>query len=463
VGRVREPHGTRRSPQLPQLDVEAAAARRQAMRRMRTVTVVMSLALTLGAATVLGLVVTQDGRAAQSGPRWTRQFGTAAGDGAGAVALGQDGAVVVVGATDGTLPGQESAGGRDAFVRVYDRAGAEVWTRQFGTGGLDTATAVAVDRTGHIYVVGATDGALPGQTAAGAPDMLADSLDGFVRKYDPTGGELWTRQLGTTNGDVVSAAAVDVLGNLYISGHTADTWPGQARVGGFWDAFLRKYDPDGTELWTRQFGTDGTDSAAGIAIDPTGQVIVVGAANRDTYVRVLDGDGTERWTRQVRGQANDGLGVAVDGDSNIYVVGTTWYVLPSQDAAGQGSAFLRKYNPTGVELWTRQFGTDDTIARKVALDSQRNIYVVGSTQGTIPGQTSTGAFDAFLRKHDPAGQELWTRQFGTDGIDQARSLVLAGDATVYVVGETAGVLPRQAAAGEVDAFLRMYDHDGVTD
>src|SRR5947208_3011308 len=56
------------------------------------------------------------------------------------------------------------------------------WTRQFGTAADDGAFGVAVDATGNAYVVGLTNGAFAGQTSAGFRDA-------FVRKYDPDGTE----------------------------------------------------------------------------------------------------------------------------------------------------------------------------------------------------------------------------------------------------------------------------------
>ena len=49
---------------------------------------------------------------------WTRQFGSASGEYAYSVGVGSDGRVLVAGSTNGTLPGQASAGSYDAFVRV---------------------------------------------------------------------------------------------------------------------------------------------------------------------------------------------------------------------------------------------------------------------------------------------------------------------------------------------------------
>src|SRR5437762_3541924 len=128
------------------------------------------------------------------------------------------------------------------------------WLRQFGsdfTGsgqGLDPARAVAAD--GNVYVVGDLPHALPGQTSAGG-------VDAYVRKYDAAGAELWTRQFGTAVNDFPGGLAADASG-VYVAGSTHGTLPGQTSAGDE-DAFVRKYDAAGTELWTRQFGTDSTD------------------------------------------------------------------------------------------------------------------------------------------------------------------------------------------------------------
>src|SRR5205823_600611 len=62
----------------------------------------------------------------------------------------------------------------------------------------------------------------------------------------------------------------------------------------------------------------------------------------------------------------------------------------------------------GAELWTRQFGTAvNDFPGGLAADAS-GVYVAGSTHGTLPGQTSAGDEDAFVRKYDAAGTELWT-------------------------------------------------------
>jgi len=82
--------------------------------------------------------------------------------------------VYVVGSSDGALPGKISTGASDAFIRKYDPNGNELWTRQFGSASYDAVIGMALDASG-IYVSGTTDGALSGQTSAGSVSILAAS------------------------------------------------------------------------------------------------------------------------------------------------------------------------------------------------------------------------------------------------------------------------------------------------
>ncbi|WP_414395345.1 SBBP repeat-containing protein [Synechococcus sp. O70.2] len=54
----------------------------------------------------------------------------------------------------------------------------------------------------------------------------------------------------------------------------------------------------------------------------------------------------------------------------------------------------------GSTEWIRQFGTPaDEGAESVAVDGQGNVWVAGSTGGALPGPSSAGGRDVFVLKY----------------------------------------------------------------
>ena len=384
---------------------------------------------------------------------WLLQFGTAVGDSAWDVRADEDGNVYVAGETGAAFPGQAFAGGLlDAFVRKYDAEGHELWTRQFGTAGNDRAFAIFTFGA-HVYVGGLTNGAFAGQVNTGGADA-------FLRKFDANGNEQWTRQFGTARFDEVEGIFVDVTG-VYVSGDVFGALPGQTHAGMF-DVFVRKYDFDGNELWTHQFGSAGADFARRISGDNSG-IYVAGQVDgqlpgqthfgtRDAFVRKYAPDGSEVWTRQFgTGAVDNATGVATHRTA-LYVLGSTFAALPGQTHAGLSDAFVRKYGADGTELWTRQFGTtENDIARAVSV-RDGVVHVSGVTRGALPGQFNEGERDVFIRAYTSTGHELWTRQFGSVLLDDNWGLS-DGPSGLYVAGIAGGALPGLESQGAADAFI----------
>jgi hypothetical protein len=287
-----------------------------------------------------------------------------------------------------------------------------------------------------------TDAALPGQKNAGKHDA-------FVRKYDPSGNALWSRQFGTPEDDGALGVAASDNG-LYVVGYTLGALPGQTSAGGG-DSFVRKYDPDGRELWTRQFGSTASDLSGAVAVDGSG-IYVVGitegaltgqrhAGKRDAFVRKYDISGKELWTRQFgTPETDEGYGASADGNT-VYVAGYTWGALPGQtkaSAPGEDEAFVRKYDARGNELWTRQFGGSEGAGATHVVADALGCYLAGVVNGTLPGQTGVGGItEVFVRHYDPGGKDLRTRQFGIADVNLAQGIALDSK-SLYVIASTYG-------------------------
>lgn len=389
---------------------------------------------------------------------WTQVFGTSpSADVAYAVSADPSG-VYVAGVVAGVLPGQVGAGGpADAFLRKYSHDGSILWTQQFGASASDTARAVhAVN--GAVYVGGITLNAAAGR------------VDGFLRKHDAASGNvIWSRVLALGDVTSVRALSADASG-IYLAGAVLIEGPTANDV----DALVRKYDHEGTILWTRRFeGTPdlaGGMDATGIAAHASGVYVsgLTGATvgptrvgGVDAYVRKYDAEGTEVWTRQFGTTVQDqAQGVAVD-DSGVYVTGYTGGAFPGFTDAGTVDGFIRKYDHDGNESWTQQFGVPaaSTEALGVAVDAT-GVYATGLLSPNF----------GFARKFNRDGAAQWSQSL-TVGI--ARGISVAAGA-VYVAGNTvdsgdafltrisqAGNQPPTADAGE-DQVLEATSPDGAS-
>jgi hypothetical protein len=275
---------------------------------------------------------------------WTRQFGTSHSDLLHGITTDADGNVYASGYTFGALDGT-NAGNGDAFIRSYDGNGTHRWTRQFGSSNSDIAHGVATDADGNVYATGYSAGALEDTNAGGA--------DAFIISYDGTGTHRWTRQFGTSDTELALGITTDANGNVYATGYTDGALEG-ASAGGT-DAFVRTYDSDGTLRWTRQFGTSSGEIARGITSDSKGNVYATGethgalegsnAGDSDAFIRSYDSDGTLRWTRQFGTSSSDYPSVVTsDAIGDVYTAGYTFGALAGTNA-GSLDAFIRKYSP----------------------------------------------------------------------------------------------------------------------
>ena len=339
----------------------------------------------------------------------------------------------------------------------------DLWVRQFATSYAEDAFGVTIDDVGSIYVVGRTGGVLRGQTRGGG------SSDAYVVKFDRGGNELWVRQFGGVGADSALAGAVDTFGNLYVVGQSPGDLPGRLSVGGVSGAFVRKYSGYGDELWSRQFGTQVSAIANGVAVEAAGNVYVAGQVEgalpgqphfgyNDAFVRAYDSSGKELWTRQFGAEGGDfALDVAVDQEGGLYVVGWSSRDVPrpGRPSAVEMIAFARKYDREGINIWDVRFGGSSFArANSAGVDEAGNLCVSGWIRGALPGQAQVGETDPFVRKYDRDGIEVWTRQFGTDDEDRAEAIDVDGDGNLYVVGWTLGRFPGQAGLGEQDIFAR---------
>lgn len=401
-----------------------------------------------------GFMLNTDGRTCSDGSfqQWTRQFGTSSNDFGQGVAVDDDLKAYIVGYTNGAMHENIHLGQMDIVITKFSDAGIKEWTRQFGTSKNDYGLGIAVHDRSDVFVTGITNGELDENTNAGG-------LDIFVSKYNATGFKQWTRQLGTTSDDYGRGIAVDVNGNVYVTGETRGSFDGNANAGSS-DIFIVKYNSEGAKQWIRQFGTASAENAVAIAISGNGAIYVTGSTRGaldgvnlgelDIVIAKYSNVGVKEWIRQL-GTINDDAGsdIAVDEHNGIYVTGYTGGELHGGINAGGVDVFIVKFNSTGIKQWTRQLGTSSyDSGRGIAVDHSDSIYVTGDTEGDLDGNQNTGSSDVFIAKYSGEGVKQWMRQFGSSTLDSSRGVAVGKSGGAYVTGFTHGGLDGNSNAGQ---------------
>ncbi|HYO24436.1 MAG TPA: SBBP repeat-containing protein [Lacipirellulaceae bacterium] len=275
----------------------------------------------------------------QGARQWTRQFGSTANEADVRVSADILGNVYVSGTTYGNLQGLR-AGFQDAFLSKYDSAGTHQWTKQFGSSASEWGFDLSADGLGNVYVTGRTDELFEG---------MANLWDTFLIKFDSAGTQQWRRQFGSQDMDTSVGVSADGLGNVYIAGTTFGNLGGQNA--GSLDSFVIKYDDAGNLKWTRQIGTVDNDSCFGVSADGLGNVYSVingnlvgtNAGGSDAYITKFDSDGSLVSVLQMGTSTTDiGRGVSADKLGSVYLTGYTAGDLAGPNA-GIFDAFLAKH------------------------------------------------------------------------------------------------------------------------
>jgi hypothetical protein len=90
-----------------------------------------------------------------------------------------------------------------------------------------------------------------------------------------------------------------------------------------------------------------------------------------------------------RRRTRPGQSEAIAVHDGVYAAGSAGGALIANTA--ETGAFVRKYDASGTELWTRQFGDTGTGVTGIAV-SDSGVYVTGVTRSALGGQVSLGDF-----------------------------------------------------------------------
>ena len=358
-------------------------------------------------------------------------------------------------------------GASDAVVmKLNDKFSALLYCSHFGGSGIDYATGLAVDSAENIILAGYTDSRdFPVSANAVQPGFGGGAFDGFVavlakgtgmpqpppRARSRPPAVLYSTYFGGESEDRFTAMVLDSAGGIVVAGYTSSgnvhTGSGAlqtAYAGGGYDAFYAKVDPQGSA---------------------------------PVFASYLGGGGTT--------STEESLGIALDGQGNVYVTGRTYFADfrttagAAQPARGGGiysDAYVVKLNPSGSVVYSTYLGgSGEDRGSGIVVDAAGSVYVAGETASTdFP--TTKGAFqtkyagngDVFVVKLSPDGNALvYSTLIGGAGQEVCNGIAVEPNGDAYVTGRTgAASYPTTSGAlqtsfgGSQDAFVSRLNAQG---
>ena len=369
--------------------------------------------------------------------------------------VASDGSVYIAGFSAGNYDGLTNSGSNDGYLTKYSADGTKQWSKLIGTTTSDEIGGVTVSADGMITVTGRTTGNLDGNIKSGPSDI-------FLAQFTQEGDKVYSKLIGGTGIDVGSAITADANGSIILAGQTNSTFDGET-LSAPEDGVVIKLNADGTRQWTRILGSTSSGASYSVSIGQDGAYYVAGRANNQGALTKYSPDGTKVWEQPINADhflnsaGNAVYGVTTSIDGSIYITGPKLGDMDGQTSHGGNDAFVVKYSSDGTKQWTRLLGTAGTDAGYgIKAGSDGSVYIAGETGA------QAGADSAFLKKLDSNGNELWTQIVqGTAGTSTgARGVTITDDGSAYLTGYTNTNLDGQSAVGGRDIYLTKFSPSG---
>ncbi len=290
----------------------------------------------------------------------------------------------------------------------YERA----WGTYFGDDSM-RVTDNEVDKDGNIYIVGFIDKLnyfdSNFTTTPGVHQSIygGGKRDGFIVKFNPAGGVVWSTYFGGENSDAITGMTIDRNDNIYIFGLTYSSsnisTPNayQPIKNGNISNFIAKLSPTGNVSWSTYYGGPNNQQDF-LAIDS--QYILAYTAGDIVWA--------ESGHLYLQTQTLS-TGMASDGAFQTGFIG------------GTATDLITKFTDSGQRVWATYYGINQSAVRGITLGSD-GIYLGGLSRDCPPYGTYNSYFGTngalqetplicqtqFLTKFSFDGERMWSTYYG---------------------------------------------------
>lgn len=336
---------------------------------------------------------------------WTKTYGGSSSEDGYSVQQTTDGGFIITGFT-------YSYGVRygDVWLIRTDADGDTLWTKTYGTLGVDQGRSVQQTGDGGFIITGYAW-------------MQSKGLQVWLIRTNSSGNALWSKDFGGINDEIgycvqqTDDGGFIIVGEVIIQGNMIDAW-------------LIKTDGEGNEVWSQIYGGTNFDKGYSVQQTTDGGYIVTGYTSSfgfgyaDVWLIKTNASGDTLWTKTYGGFDNDfGYSVQQTTDGGYLITGST-------DSFRFGSGvFVIKTDATGNTLWANDYEGGRGYSGRQTSDG--GYIITGWSEPYGPPNSNV-----YLLRTNSSGDILWTKAIGGDGYEEGRSVQQTSDGGYIVCGFT---------------------------
>lgn len=183
------------------------------------------------------------------------------------------------------------------------------------------------------------------------------------------------------------------------------------------------------------------------------------------------------WANTIKGSGFEQVwDLHIDAQENVLVIGNfsgTADFNPESEtfnltSSGSQDVYVLKQNSAGAFLWAVKIGgSEEVLGQGIYTDTDDNVYVTGSFQGTVDFDPSSeeyllnsaGNKDIFVCKLSSDGEFVWAHRIGGSSLDEAKDITGDDNNDIYLTGRFVGDIDFDPGNGvaELDGFGSFPD------
>lgn len=194
-------------------------------------------------------------------------------------------------ATTGTFQ-SEIAGQEDVFLSKFNSVNDLVWATYMGGSEIEESTSINI--SGNAIILTGLTLSPSGMASSGAfQEALSGSFNAFLARFDPLGSRVWSSYFGTgvdvfLGSSIVDGNTVVAVGSTQSSTLPFSLNPFQEELNGFKDCLISEWDLDGNPIYCSYFGGEELEVFTDVVEDENGLIWIVGGTLSETGIATND-------------------------------------------------------------------------------------------------------------------------------------------------------------------------------